>query len=46
MAQEVELILIAKNLERVADHATNIAEEVIFLTEARLVRHESKLNAI
>ncbi len=44
MAQEVELILIAKNLERVADHATNIAEEVIFLTEARLVRHESKLN--
>ncbi len=44
MAQEVDLILIAKSLERVADHATNIAEEVIFLTEARLVRHESKLN--
>ena len=43
-AQEVDLILIAKSLERVADHATNIAEDVIFLAEARLVRHESKLN--
>ncbi len=42
-AQGVDMILIAKNLERVADHATNIAEEVIFLAEARLVRHESKL---
>jgi phosphate transport system protein len=43
-AEKVDLILIAKNLERVGDHATNIAEEVIFLTEARQVRHESKLN--
>lgn len=42
-AQEVDVILIAKNLERVGDHATNIAEEVIFLAEARIVRHESKL---
>jgi phosphate transport system protein len=42
-AQEVELILIAKNLERVGDHATNIAEEVIFLAEARIVRHQGKL---
>jgi len=41
--QEVDLILIAKNLERVGDHATNIAEEVIFLAEARIVRHHAKL---
>jgi phosphate transport system protein len=41
--QEVDLILIAKSLERVADHATNIAEEVVFLAEARIVRHEAKL---
>lgn len=42
-SQEVDLIMIAKHLERVADHATNIAEEVIFLAEARIVRHAAKL---
>ena len=33
------LILISRNLERIADHATNVAEDVIFLVEARDVRH-------
>jgi len=28
-----------RNLERVADHATNIAEDVIFMAEGRIVRH-------
>ena len=42
--QEVDFILIAKNLERVGDHATNIAEEVIFLAEARIVRHQEKFS--
>jgi phosphate transport system protein len=33
------LILVSRCLERVADHATNIAEEVIFFVEGRVVRH-------
>jgi phosphate transport system protein len=42
-SQAVDIIMIAKNLERVGDHATNIAEDVIFMAEARNVKHEAKL---
>lgn len=37
----LELIRISRNLERVADLATNIAEEVIFIAQARVVKHHS-----
>jgi phosphate transport system protein len=36
------LILMSRNLERVGDHATNIAEEVIYLVEIREIRHGHK----
>ncbi len=39
--QALNLILIARNLERVGDHATNIAEDVIFIATGRDVRHGS-----
>jgi phosphate transport system protein len=42
-SQEVDMILIAKNLERVGDHATNIAEDVILATEAQNLKHFEKL---
>jgi len=41
--QAVESILISHSLERVGDHATNIAEDVILVVEARNVKHAEKL---
>jgi phosphate transport system protein len=39
MTYLVNLYLISRHLERVADHATNIAEEVIYLIEGEIIRH-------
>ncbi len=38
----LDLILIARNLERLGDHATNIAEDVIFVSTGKDVRHGGK----
>ena len=33
------LLLIARHLERICDHATNIAEDIVYLVEAKIVKH-------
>jgi len=35
----INMLLVSRHLERLADHATNIAEEVIYLVEGDIVRH-------
>ena len=35
----INLLLISRHLERLADHCTNIAEEVIYLIEGEIIRH-------
>ena len=38
----VEMIRVSRNIERVADLATNIAEEVIFIAQAKIVKHRTE----
>ena len=40
--QGINLMFVARNLERLADHATNIAEDVLFLVEGVDVRHHAE----
>jgi phosphate transport system protein len=37
----LNLMVISKSLERIADHATNIAEDVVYLYEAIDIRHSA-----
>lgn len=39
MAAHMDVLSIAKNLERVADHAVNVAEDVVFLVTGQIIRH-------
>jgi phosphate transport system protein len=39
----IDIIRVSRNLERIADLATNIAEEVIFILQARVVKHGAEM---
>jgi len=45
ITRAMELVLVARNLERVADLATNVAEEVVFIAEARIIKHHAEETA-
>jgi phosphate transport system protein len=38
----VHLMIVSRCLERIADHATNIAEDVIFMIDARIIKHHAE----
>ena len=42
ITRSVNLILVSRHLERIADHATNIAEDVIYLVEGKTIKHRAQ----
>ena len=43
ITRSLSLILMSRNLERIGDHATNIAEEVVYLVRGEDIRHQHHL---
>ncbi len=41
ITRAVHLMIVSRCLERIADHATNIAEDVIFMVDARVIKHRA-----
>ena len=42
IASLIHLLSVSRHLERIADHATNIAEDVIYMSEGQIVRHRTE----
>jgi len=42
ITRSVNLILVSRHLERIADHATNIAEDVIYLVQGKQIKHHAQ----
>ncbi|GIW54388.1 MAG: phosphate transport system regulatory protein PhoU [Nitrospiraceae bacterium] len=45
ISRAIRLMFVAKYLERIADHATNIAELVVYLVEGKIIRHTGSVAA-
>jgi phosphate transport system protein len=43
ITRSLHLMVVSKSLERIADHATNIAEEVVYLCEGHDIRHDPQI---
>ena len=46
ITRAVHLVLVGRRLERIADHATNIAEDVIYLVQGRTIKHRFDMRRI
>ena len=42
ITRAVHIMIVSRCLERIADHATNIAEDVIFMVDARVIKHHAE----
>ena len=43
ISRATRILLVSKHLERIADHATNIAEMVVFMVDGKMIRHAASL---
>jgi len=43
VSRALHLLLVSRNMERIADHATNIAEMVVFMVDGKMIRHAASL---
>ena len=43
IARATRILLVSKYLERIADHATNFAEMVVFMVDGKMIRHAASL---
>jgi len=40
----IRLLSVSRQLERIADYATNISEDVIYMIEGKIIRHRAEIN--